>query len=558
MSSSGSSPNANGSTGSSASRRNSPPKGLTVDTSNISISQGHNPMVASALLSARLTPSPHRSHFSTAMPGPGATHPPGEPFPHVVTETKNPFGQFRQDWTRQNRVASDRGLDSGVGLWQTEVRSAWDAPETYQAFVQGAPVHQQPNVFAKHSSEDDSSSLASSSFFDPAFAASANGIDYAHQRDASQIQPLVGSSFAPTAPPGIDVNSAHLSPYWFARPSLAPEGHQRNIPRLLGGPEGHQCHVPRLPAPEGHQCHVPRLLGPEQGRRASNAQAQCEGAFGTRQLREALPPVGNTRSAVKNARAGQSQSSGFLPMMAVTQPEKRRNSLAAMQLQASDSSRFSARYHGMHTESNASIDHLPNELNCALWLTNLPADIDYPELLRSVRYIGRVYCTFINYPDKIRHHTAAAKIVFFTPAAAQKLLAETWTKTLVIREHRVRASHNRIKTQETCTSGNKSRVLIITGSADFVNPANLRVWFGKRFQFHEDQFLELIKAGERVVWEFRFGSYRCQSQMGKISLEKDRPVGFEKVEFGDDPCELGETMASYGIAAERIQGKGLY
>ncbi|POR33669.1 Uncharacterized protein TPAR_06127 [Tolypocladium paradoxum] len=537
MSSSGNSPNANGSTGSSGSRRNSPPKGLTIDTSNISTSQSHNPMVASALSSARLTPSPHRSHFSTNMLGPGA------PFPHVA-ETRNPFGQFRQDWAHQ---ANDRGLDSGVGLWQAGVQSAWDAPQTYQAFVQGAPALQQPRGFTNHSSEDGSSSLASASPFDPAFASSTNGFNYAYQRNASQIQPLAANSFAPAPPPGIDVNNANLSPCWFARPSLAPEGHRRGDAQPL--------------APEAHQRNVPRPLGPEQDRRASdNVQAQREGAFGTRQLREALPPVDNPRSAVKNTRAGQgqAQSSGFLPMMAVIQPEKRRNSLAAMQLQATDSSKFSARYHGMHTDSNASIDDLPNELNCALWLTNLPADIDYPELLRSIRYIGRVYCTFINYPDNVRHHTAAAKVVFFTPAAAQKLLAETWTKTLVIREHRVRASHNRIRTQETCTSGNKSRVLIITGSADFVNPVNLRIWFGKRFQFHEDQFFELIKAGRRVVWEFRFGSYRCQSQMGKMSLEKDRPVGFEKVEFGDDPCELGETMASYGIAAERIQGKGLY
>lgn len=459
------------------------------------------------------------------MPGPGAS------FPHAGVETKNPVGP---EWTDQTAIANGHSLDSGVGLWQTEVQSAWDAPETYQAFVHGAPVHHQPNGFTNQSSEEGSSSLSSSSLFDPAFASSTNCFNYAYQRNTAHTQPLVGNSFAPAAPPGINANNANnanLSPYWFARPPLAPEGHRRD---------------------------GPQLLSPEQGRRApNNVQAPREGTFGTRQLREALP-VSNPRPAVKNARAGQTRGSGFLPMMAVTQPERRRNNQAAMQLQAADSSKFSARYHGMHTDSNASIDDLPNELNCALWLTNLPADIDYPELLRAIRNIGRVYCTFINYPDNVRHHTAAAKVVFFTPAAAQKLLAESWTKTLVIREHRVRASHNRIRTQETCISGNKSRVLIITGSADFVNPATLRVWFGKRFQFHEDQFFELIKAGGRVVWEFRFGSYRCQSQMGKMSLEKDRPVGFEKVEFGDDPCELGETMASYGIAAERIQGKGLY
>lgn len=102
-----------------------------------------------------------------------------------------------------------------------------------------------------------------------------------------------------------------------------------------------------------------------------------------------------------------------------------------------------------------------------------------------------------------------------------------------------------------------SRCLIITGHADFVNEASLSKFFKDRFIFQVDEVVELIKAGGRAVVEFKFGSYRCQSQMGKMSLEKDRPAGLEKVEFGDDPCEVGDTMSSYGIAAERIQGRGL-
>lgn len=187
----------------------------------------------------------------------------------------------------------------------------------------------------------------------------------------------------------------------------------------------------------------------------------------------------------------------------------------------------------------------------------MPGDIGYDELLGSIRNVGRIWCSYINSPDLIRHHTAAAKVVFFTPEAAQKLLSESWTKTMVIRSHRVKVSHNHIKYSENAVPGKTSRVLIITGRADFVNGDNLRAWFKERFVFQKDRVIELIKAAGRAVVEFRFSSYRCQAQMGKMALEKDRPAGLEKVEFGDDPCEVGETMASYGIAAKRIQGRGL-
>ncbi|EQL00159.1 hypothetical protein OCS_04131 [Ophiocordyceps sinensis CO18] len=251
----------------------------------------------------------------------------------------------------------------------------------------------------------------------------------------------------------------------------------------------------------------------------------------------------------------QSQPTGFQPMMAVAEPERRRNSLAVMQLRSQDTNKFSTRYHGMHTENNASADYLPPSQNCALWLTNLPADVEYSELLHAMGRIGRIWCTFINLPDNIKHHTAAAKVVFFTPEAAQRLLTKTCVRPIIIRGLRVKAAHNRIKYSANITSGNMSRVLIITGKKGFVNPENLHNWFEERFVFQKDKAFLLLCAGERAVCEFRFGSYRCQAQMGKMALKKPQPVGFEKVDFGPDPCEVGEDLSSFGIAAARIQGK---
>lgn len=224
---------------------------------------------------------------------------------------------------------------------------------------------------------------------------------------------------------------------------------------------------------------------------------------------------------------------------------------------APNTAKFSSRYHGMHTETNASAEHLAPDENCALWLTNLPSGTSIQQLLKSIRNVGRIWCTYINYPDFNAHDTAAAKVVFFTPEAAQQLLSISWTRGLYIENQRVRVSHNRIKYGSHAVAGRMSRVLIITGLAEFVNEASLLKFFKDRFIFQLDEVTQLITAGGRAVIEFKFGSYRCQSQMGKMSLEKDRPYGLKKVEFGDDPCEVGDTMSSYGIAAERIQGRGL-
>ncbi|PON22174.1 hypothetical protein TGAM01_v209048 [Trichoderma gamsii] len=288
------------------------------------------------------------------------------------------------------------------------------------------------------------------------------------------------------------------------------------------------------------------------------------GAAPLRQLSSTTRPAGPVGPAIPArpaARPAQvsanAPTGGFLPMQAVMQQTPSRAFTADISPYGPSTATFSSRYHGMHTETNASAEHLAPDENCALWLTNLPERTSIHQLLTSIRNVGRIWCTYINYPDFNAHTTAAAKVVFFTPEAAQQLLSISWTRGLFIENHRVRVSHNRIKYGSHAVAGRMSRVLIITGLAEFVNEASLTKFFKDRFIFQLDEVTQLIRAGGRAVMEFKFGSYRCQSQMGKMSLEKDRPYGLKKVEFGDDPCEVGDTMSSYGIAAERIQGRGL-
>ncbi|CZR47681.1 uncharacterized protein FPRO_13348 [Fusarium proliferatum ET1] len=255
--------------------------------------------------------------------------------------------------------------------------------------------------------------------------------------------------------------------------------------------------------------------------------------------------------------ARQQNARGFRPMAAITRPA----SHTACEDEARESV-FSDNYKGEHNTRNASALSLTPEQNCALWLTNLPPDVTHHELLGQIRNVGRIWCSVINEPDWERHETAAAKVVFFTPGPAQLLLSKSLTQGISVRGFPVRVTHNRVKYGEQGILGPASRVLIITGKSTFVNPSSLTEFFEERFVFEVDEITELIVQGDaskggRSVVEYRFGSFRCQAQMGKMALEKDRPQGFEKVEFGEDPCEVGDTLSAYGVAAERIQGKGM-
>ncbi|KAF7558601.1 hypothetical protein G7046_g5565 [Stylonectria norvegica] len=280
------------------------------------------------------------------------------------------------------------------------------------------------------------------------------------------------------------------------------------------------------------------------------------------QGREAASPVLETPPGLNiqeslAMRSQQAPSRGFRPMNAITQETRTPDTDGPQRLLPPGTAAFSRNYMGEHTIRNASIDCLPPDKNCALWLTNLPPDVTHNELLARIRCIGRVWCAVINKPDYVKHTTAAAKVVFFTPDAASRYLTLSLTQGLSIGGHQIKVTHNRVKYSEQLLVGNVSRVLIITGKSTFVNEDSLMRFFRGRFIFDVDEVVSLINVQGRSVVEFRFGSYRCQAQMGKIALEKDEPAGFEKVEFGEDPCEVGDTLSSYGVAGQRIQGRGI-
>ncbi|KAK0636508.1 hypothetical protein B0T17DRAFT_613229 [Bombardia bombarda] len=250
---------------------------------------------------------------------------------------------------------------------------------------------------------------------------------------------------------------------------------------------------------------------------------------------------------------------------------------------------FSPNYRGnIAIERNRSAN-IPDHHNCSLFITHLPPDVTTRSLLRAIGRVGRVFATHINPPDRARgHHTAAAKIVFFDRAAAERLYEMGMRGGFVIQSssgnrgmgmvggaQQPRIMWNRIRSPaQTREAGYKTRVLHICGDPAFVNPDSLTRYFESKFEFQVDEVFVLGSSGstsddttaatatstspgaatvgtgngnntivsrgdgkQQQLVEYRFGSYRCQAEVGKMALRMEFPDEV-RVFFAPDPCDI--------------------
>jgi hypothetical protein len=139
-----------------------------------------------------------------------------------------------------------------------------------------------------------------------------------------------------------------------------------------------------------------------------------------------MTPVASTESQMRVAPYSMPLSPGDMPYgpLLIMRPEaepavaQRSSMLELSQPQGAGSG-----YRGDLTNPNNRSADIPEEENCSIWLTNLPANCDVPMLLGSIRNVGRVRACNINPPGP-RHATAAAKIVFFERVAVDRLFAQ--------------------------------------------------------------------------------------------------------------------------------------
>ena len=198
---------------------------------------------------------------------------------------------------------------------------------------------------------------------------------------------------------------------------------------------------------------------------------------------------------------------------------------------------FSERYEGNRfLQSNMSAN-IPADKNCSLFVTGLPPDVTTSQLLAPISGMGRIFATHINPPEPAKGHPlSAAKIVFFERDAAHRFWRWANTHGFTVGGLRAHVIFNRIRSAESAEARNCSRVLMISGPPQYVNPHFLALFFKTKFVFQVDTVIQHgpDKDGE-VTIEYRFGSYRCQAQAAKMALGR---------EFGDiittywgpDPC----------------------
>ncbi|KAK3311599.1 uncharacterized protein B0T15DRAFT_389622 [Chaetomium strumarium] len=202
----------------------------------------------------------------------------------------------------------------------------------------------------------------------------------------------------------------------------------------------------------------------------------------------------------------------------------------------------SPNYRGDYTLQRNRPANIPPEHNCSVWITNLPPGVNHNQLLGAIRETGRVWACVIT-PPSGRYTSAAAKVTFFTPAAAQTMLArcnEPGQPGLVVGNHRAAVRPDRNPVAEARDPEDHTRVLSIRGPKDLVNEAYLANYFSRAFVYEIDEIIWLVEGEAINVLEWRFGSYRCQAQWAWRNIQEDAYLQQRGVviTFQRDPCDI--------------------
>ncbi|GKT59059.1 hypothetical protein ColTof4_12649 [Colletotrichum tofieldiae] len=220
----------------------------------------------------------------------------------------------------------------------------------------------------------------------------------------------------------------------------------------------------------------------------------------------------------------------YHPMRVVVQPVLRYNN-AELERAFRQARGFSDRYRGdIFNDRNMSAD-IPAHQNTSLWMEGLPAGCTSQLLLRAIAQVGptgKIWASYINPANEADNKPhAAAKVVFFSREGAEILLGASQDGRFLVGGLRPRVTWNRIRTATRSTrDSNKSRVVFISGPAQYVNQPRLSEWFRRFFRFETEVVIPRdyrVRPGGQAVQllEWRFASTRCQGEAAfmAISLE---------------------------------------
>jgi hypothetical protein len=184
---------------------------------------------------------------------------------------------------------------------------------------------------------------------------------------------------------------------------------------------------------------------------------------------------------------------------------------------------------------------IPPEENCSVWVSKLPRDVTLHQLLSSIPETGRVWATVI-VPPSVRFQTAAAKITFFEPGAAQTLLSRAngpGGTGIPVGDHLAVVRPDRNAVAASTAPANHTRVISIAGPRELVTEEYLNRYFGQRFDYQLEEVMELVRGRVINILEWRFGSYRCQAHWAWRILLEDAFIQAQgvRVQFERDPCD---------------------
>jgi hypothetical protein len=205
---------------------------------------------------------------------------------------------------------------------------------------------------------------------------------------------------------------------------------------------------------------------------------------------------------------------------------------------------FSANYQGdIDLDENQSAN-IPDEQNCSIFILGLPPMVTYREILAAIRNTGRIYQTYINAPEPEKgHSTSACKVVFFDRPSAERFW-ENHRRGFFIQGYPMfpgRLRWNRVKSGTIEGSQDQSRVLLISGPNQVVNEHFLTGFFQSKIDYQVDQIITHNPGScfGRAMVEFRFGSFRCQAEAGKMAIHRELARHGVRVRYGPDPCDVG-------------------
>jgi hypothetical protein len=194
---------------------------------------------------------------------------------------------------------------------------------------------------------------------------------------------------------------------------------------------------------------------------------------------------------------------------------------------------------GNLTSSRTGKAGVPDEENCALWLTNIQPSATIADILSVVR-TGAVYALHIN-PAFGTHTTAAAKLVFMKPSAAARFYQQVNSREgVAIHGGRIRAVYNKFGFREY-THQERSRVIWVQGPAQFMTFEFWDKYFKTCVAFDLESWDERSVRSNEKVLTFAFARLDGQAEAVYHAIKKEQAYqGVFDVRYGRDPCDPSE------------------